>query len=117
MEAIFSQLSALSSKGVVVAITEFGPGRDFGPSPTMVTPLQVIAAAEANNLGWAGWAWDANDLTGCMSSNNSMSMTYKCGVYSRPSDLTTYGQQVVLDPTYGLSVLAKPASIFNGKPD
>jgi len=113
MDTIFSELAALSaSQGIVVAITEFGPGRDIGPSPTMVTPLQVIAAAEANNLGWAAWAWDDHDLAGCKSDNNWFSMTYNCGVYTQPSDLTDYGQQVVLDPTYGLSVLAKPASIF-----
>ena len=113
MNTIFSELAALSaSQGIVVAITEFGPGRDIGPSPTMVTPLQVIAAAEANQLGWAAWAWDDNDLSDCMSNNSWFSMTYNCGQYTQPSDLTDYGQQVVLDPTYGLSVLAKPASIF-----
>ena len=113
MNTIFSELAALSaSQGIVVAITEFGPGRDIGPSPTMVTPLQVIAAAEANQLGWAAWAWDDNDLSDCMSDNNWFSMTYNCGQYTQSSDLTDYGQQVVLDPTYGLSVLAKPASIF-----
>ena len=108
----FPQFAALASQGIVVAITEFGPGRDIGPSPTMLTPLQVIAAAEANQLGWAAWAWDDNDLADCMSDNNWFSMTYNCGVYTQPSDLTDYGQQIVLDPTYGLSVLAKPASIF-----
>ena len=112
MNTIFSELAALRSQGIVVAITEFGPGRDIGPSPTMVTPLQVIAAAEANQLGWAAWAWDDNDLADCMSDNGWFSMTYDCGVYTKSSDLTDYGQQVVLDPTYGLSVLAKPASIF-----
>jgi mannan endo-1,4-beta-mannosidase len=113
MNKIFSELAALSaSQGIVVAITEFGPGRDIGPSPTMVTPLEVIAAAEANHLGWAAWAWDDNDLVDCMSDNGWFSMTYNCGTYSKASDLTEYGQQVVLDPTYGLSVLAKPASIF-----
>jgi hypothetical protein len=113
MDSIFSELASLSaSQGLVFAITEFGPGRDIGPSPTMVTPLQVIAAAEANNLGWAAWSWDDNDQTGCKSSNNGFSMTYNCGAYTQTSDLTSYGQQVVLDPTYGLQKLAKPASIF-----
>jgi hypothetical protein len=112
MNTIFSELSALSAQGIVVAITEFGPGRDIGPSPTMVTPIQVIAAAEANHLGWAAWAWDDNDLPSCRADNGWFDMTYNCGIYTQTSDLTEYGQQVVLDPTYGLSVLAKPASIF-----
>jgi mannan endo-1,4-beta-mannosidase len=112
MNTIFAELAGLSTQGIVVAITEFGPGRDIGPSPTMVTPLQVIAAAEANKLGWAAWAWDDNDLADCVSDNSWFSMTYNCGTYTQTSDLTEYGQQVVLDPTYGLAVLAKPASIF-----
>jgi hypothetical protein len=112
MNTIFAELAGLRSQGIVVAITEFGPGRDIGPSPTMVTPLEVIAAAEANQLGWAAWAWDDNDLADCKSDNGWFSMTYNCGVYEQTSDLTEYGQQVVLNSTYGLSVLAKPASIF-----
>jgi mannan endo-1,4-beta-mannosidase len=112
MNTIFAELAGLRSQGIVVAITEFGPGRDIGPSPTMVTPLEVIAAAEANQLGWAAWAWDDDDLADCLSDNNWFSMTYNCGTYTQASDLTDYGQQVVLDPTYGLAVLAKPASIF-----
>ena len=113
MSTIFSELAALSSQGIVVAITEFGPGRDIGPSPTMVTPLEVIAAAEANQLGWAAWAWDDNNLPNGASDDKWFSMTYTGpGIYSRPSDLTEYGRQVVLDPTYRLSALAKRASIF-----
>jgi hypothetical protein len=34
------------------------------------------------------------------------------GIYNVASDLTPYGQTIVLDPTYGLSVLAKPATSF-----
>jgi Cellulase (glycosyl hydrolase family 5) len=113
MDTIFSELSALSqSQGMVFAITEFGPGKDIGPSPTMVTPGQVITAAEANNLGWLAWAWDDNDLAGCKSDNSWFSMTYSCGVYTQTSDLTNYGQDVVLNPTYGITALAKPATIF-----
>jgi hypothetical protein len=40
-------------------------------------------------------------------------MTYHGpGEYSQTSDLTIYGQDVVLNPTYGLQALAKPATIF-----
>jgi mannan endo-1,4-beta-mannosidase len=113
MNTIFSDLAALSaSQGMVFAITEFGPGKDIGPSPTMVTPGQVITAAEAYGLGWLAWAWDDNDLAGCMSDNNWFSMTYSCGAYTQTSDLTAYGQDIVLNPTYGLMALAKRASIF-----
>jgi len=48
-----------------------------------------------------------------MSNNNWFSMTLTGpGTYTKASDLTDYGQDVVLNATYGLSVLAKPASIF-----
>jgi hypothetical protein len=40
-------------------------------------------------------------------------MTYAGpGIYSVTSDLTEYGQDVVLNSTYGISVLATPASVF-----
>jgi len=113
MDTIFAELAALSNaQGMVFAITEFGPGRDIGPSPTMVTPGQVITAAEANGLGWTAWAWDDNDLASCTSDNNWFSMTYHCGIYTQTSDLTLYGQDVVLNPIYGISAHAKRATIF-----
>lgn len=114
MNAIFAQLQSLStSQGIAFAVTEFGPGRDIGPSPTMVTPGQVIASAESYGLGWAAWAWDDNDLGGGGSDDNSFSMTYAGpGIYNTPSDLTIYGKDVVLNPTYGLQALAVPATSF-----
>ena len=111
--AFFPQFAALASQGIVVIIGEFGPGRDIGPSPTVLTPGQVITTAESNNLGWIVWAWDDNDLGGGKSDNNWFSMTYAGpGIYNVASDLTEYGQDVVLNSTYGLSALATPASIF-----
>jgi mannan endo-1,4-beta-mannosidase len=98
------QLQALSaSAGMVFVFGEFGPGNNVGPSPTLVTPQQVIGAAEAAGLGWVGWAWDDNNLANGASNNNSFSMTLNGpGMYTAPSDLTTYGQQMVLS-TYGFA--------------
>ena len=108
-----ARLAALSqTTGAVYIIGEFGPGKNIGPSPTLVTPDQIITAAEQNGIGWLAWAWDDNDLANCSADNNWFSMTYKCGAYTQPSDLTGYGQDIVLSTTHGLSVLAKPASIF-----
>ena len=98
-EKILPKLAALSAAhGMVFVVGEFGPGRDIGPSPTMVTPQQVIAAAEAAGMGWMGWAWDDNNLAGGASSNNWFSMTFHGpGMYNgSSSELTTYGQQMVL---------------------
>jgi hypothetical protein len=108
------RLAALASQNIMVAITEFGPGDDIGPSPTTVTPGQVISTAESSGIGWLAWAWDDNDLAGGKSNDRWFSMTVTGpGTYVDSSDLTPYGLEVVLNPTYGLAVLAKPASIFD----
>ncbi len=105
------RLDALSkTTGAVYIVGEFGPGRNIGPSPTMVTPAEIITSAEAHGIGWLPWAWDNNNLAGCQSDNNWFSMTINCGVYTQPSDLTIYGANVVLNPTYGLTALAKYAT-------
>src|SRR5579862_4804609 len=108
-----ARFAALSqATGAAYIVGEFGPGRNIGPSPTMVTPDEIITAAEANNVSWLPWAWDDNDLPGCRADNKWFSMTYNCGAYSRPSDLTNFGQDVVLNPTFGIKALARRASIF-----
>lgn len=107
------RFAALSqSTGAAYIVGEFGPGRNIGPSPTTVTPEEIITAAEANGIGWLAWAWDDNNLPGCRADNNWFSMTYSCGEYSRPSDLTNFGRDVVLNPTFGIKGLARPASVF-----
>jgi hypothetical protein len=108
------RFAALASQNIMVAITEFGPGNDIGPSPTMVTPGDVISTAESSGVGWLAWAWDDNDLAGGMSNNEWFSMTATGpGIYIDSSNLTTFGREVVLNPNYGLLALAKQASIFD----
>ena len=108
-----AQLAALSRRtGAMYIIGEFGPGKNIGPSPTLVTPGQIIAAAEAGGIGWLAWAWDDNNLAHCSADDRWFSMTNGCGRYTQASDLTNFGKEVVLDPTYGIAVLAKRASIF-----
>lgn len=103
-------IPALASIGVCVVIGEFGPGRNLGPSPTMVTPGNIITAAEAAGLGWMAWAWDDNNLPAGKSDDNWFSMTYNTGPYTTPADLTIFGKDVVLNPVYGLKALAKYAT-------
>ncbi len=108
-----ARFAALSqATGAAYIVGEFGPGRNIGPSPTTVTPQEIITAAEANGVSWLPWAWDDNDLAGCRADNNWFSMTYECGQYTQPSDLTDYGQDVILNPSYGITALARRASIF-----
>ena len=106
--AYFGQLKALQqSAGLVFVVGEFGPGRNIGPSPTLITPGEIIVAAEGAGLGWLAWAWDDNNLGGCKSNDSWFSMTYNCGLYTQTSDLTLYGKDVVLNPTYGLQATAQ----------
>jgi Cellulase (glycosyl hydrolase family 5) len=105
-----AQLAALAkSTGAVYAVTEFGPGNNIGPSPTLTTPQSIVAAAQANGLGWLAWAWDDNNLSGGASNNSGFSMTLAGpGTYTGTgSQLTSYGQVMV-----PLIQTATPASIF-----
>jgi hypothetical protein len=103
------RLPRLASYGVCVAVMEFGPGNNIGPSPTLVTPTQVIDGCESVSLGWCGWAWDDNNLAGGASNNAWFSMTLAGpGTYNVTADLTNYGQIVV--PF--LQSLAKPSTVF-----
>jgi mannan endo-1,4-beta-mannosidase len=109
-----AQLAALrDAEGIPFLVGEFGPGRNIGPSATLTTPAEVIAAAEANGIGWLAWAWDDNNLPNARADDTWFSMTYAgIGVYTTASDLTIFGRDVVLNPTYGIKALATPASIF-----
>jgi mannan endo-1,4-beta-mannosidase len=107
-------LDRLVATGLPVVLGEFGPGRDIGPSPTMVTPGTIIQAAEARGFGWMAWAWD--DPDGKWSNPPGAGDTWFAlsvlGDYNSSADLTTFGKDVVENMNYGLLVLAKPATIF-----
>lgn len=93
---LIPRLAALgASTGAAYAITEFGPGRNIGPSPTLATPLEIVSTAEAGSLGWVAWAWDDNNLANSQTNNEWFGMTYSGGAYAQDTDLTMFGQQMV----------------------
>lgn len=101
-------LDRLVATGLPVIVGEFGPGRGIGPSPTDITPHDIMQECEARSIGWMAWAWDdpasnADDTWFALSKN---------GNYDSSNDLTMFGRTVVEDPTYGLLVVAQPATIF-----
>jgi hypothetical protein len=100
-------MQAIQASGVAAIVGELGPGRNIGPSPTMMTPQRVIDAAESYGMGWLSWSWDDNDLANGMSDDKGFSHSYN-GDYASPSDLTTFGAIIV---DYW-SRLAKPATVF-----
>ncbi len=102
-------LNQLGSLGVPVMIGEFGPGRNIGPSATLVTPQRVISLAEKNGLGWLAWAWDDNNLPNCRADNNWFSLTLQCGTYNSNADLTLFGLGIVP----ALQRMAVKATSFN----
>ena len=100
-----TQIAALH---LPVVIGEFGPGKNIGPSPTLLTPDTIVATAESLGFGWLAWAWDDNNLKNCGSDDNWFSMTKSCGTYRTDADLTAFGQKMV--PM--LRSTAKPAANF-----
>ncbi len=91
-----ARLAALSQMiGAPIIIGEFGPGHNIGPSPTTVTPNEIVSAAEANNVGWIAWAFDDNNLSGPQTNNVWFGMTYQNGIYNVSSDLTMFGQEII----------------------
>lgn len=108
-------LDALKTAGIAVVIGEFGPGRSIGPSPTNMTPKEIVQAAEARGFGWLAWSFDdpAGEYTpnGCPPNDTWFALSCT-GDYRTSADLTTFGRVVVEDPAIGLRTLAKPAMIF-----
>ena len=108
MQDYSTAMDALKSSGLAILLGEFGPGRNIGPSPTMLSPQKVVGTAEASEFGWLAWAWDDNDQPNCEASDGWFSMTRKCGDYKSSDDLTAFGKVVV--PM--LQSMASPATNF-----
>jgi len=106
-QGLIAGFDALAATGLPVIIGEFGPGRNIGPSPTNITPQDIIQAAEARNLGWLAWAWDDNPSAG----DDWFALSLN-GDYNSSADLTTFGKSVVEGAGYGLLALAKPATAW-----
>jgi mannan endo-1,4-beta-mannosidase len=105
-------LDSIAASGMATICGEFGPGRSIGPSPTTITPSEIIAACTARGFGWLAWAWDdpAGEFTsgGCDDTWFCMSRT---GGYGSSADLTLFGRDVVESP-YGIKLTAQRATIF-----
>jgi mannan endo-1,4-beta-mannosidase len=103
-----TNLDRLAALKLPIVIGEFGPGRDIGPSPTRMTPGEIITASEERAFGWLAWAWDDPAWGG---DDDSFTMSFDRD-YNKSSDLTIFGKDVVENPTYGLLKLARPATSF-----
>jgi mannan endo-1,4-beta-mannosidase len=102
---VASNFAALKATGLAIMIGEFGPGRNIGPSPTLLTPGEVITEADKNGLGWLAWGWDDNSSVGAEDYWFQMSILSGYDYpYRGTSDLTIFGRDVVENPVYGLKV-------------
>jgi len=102
-----AKLSALASQGICVAIMEFGPPDPplaQAPNTTNITPSQVIRTCEYNGIGWCAWAFDDNP------GNNTFGAQLALSTYAKPSDLSYFGIDVILNPSYGVTALSTPPS-------
>lgn len=123
---ICSILGSLRAQGICVIVGEFGPGNpplgnippgdgQTGPSPTTVTPAQIVTAAEENGLGWLYWAWDDH-------SGNSVFFGFSTWFSATQGNggffngnvtlLTINGLDIVTNPIHGLWGLAVPSSKY-----
>lgn len=109
-----TNMAALATVPVTCMIGEFGPGYGIGGHGSL-TPGQIISAAEANALGWCAYAFDAYDGPARQSDNLGYAMVYQTNIYSTQADLTNYGQDVVLNPAWGVQALntLPPIAITN----
>ncbi len=112
-------LDQLKATGLPILIGEFGPGKNIGPSPTPLTPASIIQAATARGFGWLAWAWDDGYGTGnssfVLSNQGFFSLTNGAptnGGYPNNTDLSAFGNEVVLNPTFGTFKNARPSGIF-----
>lgn len=101
-------LNRLAATGLCFIVGEFGPGRNIGPSPTLLTPGQIITAADARGFGWLAWAWDDPPS----STDDNWFALSKNGYYNSSADLTTFGRDVVENTTYGLKARAVKQTHF-----
>lgn len=100
-----------NAAGLVFIIGEFGPGFNVGPSPTNLTPIELMGTCEAYNIGYIPWAWDdppsgtgTGTALGFAMCQNAGSFTSGGGGFKTqdPTELTDFGRTVVMNPTYGL---------------
>ena len=103
---LITGLNSLAAVNLPMIVGEFGPGRNLGPSPTPMTPGEIIQACDTRGIGWLAWAWDAPAYN-ATDTDFALSLT---GDYRASADLSTYGKDVVENPTYGLLARATPAT-------
>jgi mannan endo-1,4-beta-mannosidase len=110
-DTLLAQMSLLN---VPIVIGEFGPGRNIGPSPTPIAPLEIMTTAEGYKWGWLAWAADDNNLANSMSDDSWFALLYNNFVYNTSADLTIFGKVVVDNPIYGLKAIAVKAVALTG---
>ncbi len=102
MGNIITQLSALS---VPVILGEVG-NVDFACNPIEMNAL--LTAATTNDIGWLAWTWNRDECeVRNMTANNTNGSSTTDGTFA---SLSTYGNTIVNNPTFGLAAKAVKSS-------
>lgn len=116
-----SMADQLAATGLPIIFGEFGPGTLTNPTSPLngqySTPAEVITIANARGFGWAAWAWD--DGTGNDWFGQTMNKQFLLaggnptnGAYPNNTDLSIFGNEVILNPTFGTFGKAVRATVF-----
>jgi sRNA-binding regulator protein Hfq len=104
-------IEQLASLSVPVIFGEFGCGPPCGDiNPTPVTPDILMQTLQTYQMGWLAWSWDDggcefNLLGPCPNSTGTWNY----------SNMSAYGKDVILSPTFGMQAASKTATVFNPK--
>jgi hypothetical protein len=104
----FASLANYQAMGIPIIVGEYGPP---GLNNTTAGLSQFAAASISYNIGEIEWAWDDSSCSGSWS--GWFNDTLSCGNYSKPSDLTEPGMDVIDNPRTGRSMLGVPVPVFH----
>jgi hypothetical protein len=103
------------SQGLTIIAGEFGPPGRLNANGTMGGAGRFVGYMQAYGIPEYPWSWD--DATNQWSEHSVLSLTIgssSLGMYSlaRPSDLTEFRMDVLLNPRTGLGALDNKADFF-----
>lgn len=99
---IATWMAAVDATGLPYMVGEFGHDGDALNTKATIAQMMGHCETAANCLGSVGWAWDPTDAWAYLPSTTAWD--------GNSATLTTYGQQIVFDSTYGLCSVTTPCN-------
>jgi len=108
LNTAFGAMNSLrNSTGAAFIVGEFGNGYGSDNPPVWESPGQVMTVAHSYGLGHIPWGFDDG---GSSNDNGGFAWMYSNDTYNAQSSLTIFGQDIVLNPYYGIKANSKLAS-------